>query len=399
MRKSKHIDRRSFLGLSVAGLTSAALLRDMTAQTPNSKAGDMLLYVGTYTSGESKSKGIYIHKFDRATGRVSPLRVIEGVEEPSFLAIDPRGRYVFAVNETAEYDGMKSGAVSSFAIDRKSGGLKFLNKQPSMGGAPCHITASKSGKYVLVANYVGGNVAVLPVGEDGYLGKPVDVKQHSGTGPNKDRQEAAHAHSTILDRRNKYVFVNDLGIDRVMIYEFDKNAGALVANRRQPFYSTAAGAGPRHFKFHPGGKFAFVVNELDLTLTSLVYDSGSGMLKAVDTLSTLPKSISGPGNSCADVHVSPGGDHVYVSNRGHDSIAVFAFDKASGRMELVEIVSTRGKTPRNFAIDPSGNYLLAANQRSDTIVTFAIDKKSGKLKYAGSTVETPTPVCLLFHEL
>lgn len=397
MRNSKLIDRRSFLGLSIKGLGSAALVRDLSAQTSDSKARDMLLYVGTYTSGESKSKGIYIHKFDGASGRLSPFRVVEGVEEPSFLTI--RGRYLFAVNETMEFDGLKSGAVSAFEIDQKSGELKFINKQPSMGGAPCHITTSANGKFALVANYMGGNVAVLPIGDDGRLSKAIDVEQHTGTGPNKERQEAAHAHSIILDSHNKYAFVNDLGIDRVMIYEFEKSKGALTANSKQPFYSSAAGAGPRHFKFHPNGKFAFVVNELDMTLTSLAYDASSGGLKAIDTLSTLPAGVSGPSNSCADLHVSPSGDHVYASNRGHDSIAVYSFDKSSGKMQLVEIVSTRGKTPRNFAIDPTGNYLLAANQRSNSIVTFAIDRKTGKLTYTGSSIETPSPVCLQFHKL
>ncbi|MEQ1765567.1 MAG: lactonase family protein [Pyrinomonadaceae bacterium] len=397
MRNSKHIDRRSFIGLAAAGLGSAALVRDLNAQASSSKARDMLLYVGTYTSGESKSKGIYIHKFDGATGRLSAFRVVEGVEEPSFLTT--RGRYLFAVNETMEFDGLKSGAVSAFEIDRKLGELKFLNKQPSMGGAPCHITTSANGKFALVANYMGGNVAVLPIGDDGRLGKAIDVEQHSGTGPNKERQEAAHAHSIILDSQNKYAFVNDLGIDRVMIYEFDKAKGTLATNPKQPFFSATAGAGPRHFKFHPSGKFAFVVNELDMTLTSLSYDAASGGLKAVDTLSTLPAGISSPSNSCADLHVSPSGDHVYASNRGHDSIAVYAFDKRSGKMQLVEIVSTMGKTPRNFAIDPTGSYLLAANQRSNSIVTFAIDCSTGKRTYTGSTIDTPTPVCLQFHEL
>ncbi len=398
MTQSNHIGRRCFLGFA-AGLGAASLTRDLLAQPPRSKARDMLLYVGTYTSGESKSKGIYIHKFDGATGKLTPHRVVEGVEEPSFLTIDRRGRYLFAVNETIEFDGMKSGAVSSFEIDRKSGDLKLLNKQPSMGGAPCHITASDNGRFVLVANYVGGNVAVLPVGEDGRLGKAIDLEQHSGTGPNKDRQEAAHAHSIILDKKNNFAFVNDLGIDRVMIYEFDDKKGMLTSNSTQPYYSTAAGAGPRHFKIHPNGKFAFVVNELDTTLTSLAFDAKTGALKAIDTLSTLPAGVSDPSNSCADLHVSPNGEYVYASNRGHDSIAVYAFDKASGKMRLVEIVSTRGKTPRNFAIDPTGSYLLAANQRSDSIVTFAIDKSSGKLTYTGATIETPTPVCLQFFEL
>lgn len=399
MQSCNSISRRGFLRLTVASLGSAAMAPDLNAQKSGARARDLLLYVGTYTSGSSKSKGIYIHKFDGATGRISPFQIVDGVEDPSFLTIDRKGRYLFAVNETVEYEGMKSGAVSSFEIDQKAGGLKFVNKQPSMGGAPCHITTSKDGKFALVANYVGGSVAVLPIGADGRLGKAIDVEQHSGSGPNKDRQEAPHAHSVILDSQNNFAFVNDLGIDRVMIYEFHKKTGMLASNSRQPSYVTAPGAGPRHFKIHPSGRFAFAVNELDLTVISLAYDGGSGTIKALDTVSTLPAGVWGPGNSCADLHVSPNGDHVYVSNRGHDSIAVLTFDRSSGKLQLIETVPTRGKTPRNFAIDPTGKYLLVANQRSDSIVTFAIDRGSGRLTFTGDSIESPTPVCLRFHKL
>lgn len=358
----------------------------------------MFIYVGTYTSAPSKSKGIYTLEFDGSSGSLSPRKTTENVEDPSFMAIPPGGAYLYAVNELLEYRGEKSGAVSAFQIDSKTGDLKFINKVTSRGAAPCYVTVSSDGKFVLVANYLGGNVAVFPVKADGGLGEAVSVQQHSGSGPHKDRQEAAHAHSVVLDRDNKYAFVCDLGIDRVMIYEFDRQTGELRPNPSQAFHATEPGAGPRHFKFHPNGRFAFLVNELNMTVSSLAYDAAAGSLKLVDTISTLPRDFKGE-NTCADLHVSPDGRFVYASNRGHDSIAVFSFDEASGRLGLVEFASTGGRSPRNFGIDPSGRFLLAANQRSNSIVTFSIDPASGRLKPSGKPTNTPTPACVLFHPL
>ncbi len=268
-----------------------------------------------------------------------------------------------------------------------------MNKQPSLGGAPCHVSVSDNGKFVLVANYVGGNVAVFPVEKDGKLGASIDLEQHSGSGANKERQEAAHAHSIMLDENNRFVFANDLGIDKVMIYEFDKQSGKLKPNSAQPFYQTKAGAGPRHFKFHPNEKFAFVINELDMTISSLAYNAKQGMLKEIQIVPTLPADFSGA-NTCADIHVAPNGKFLYGSNRGHDSIVSYRIDEKTGKLEYVEHTSTGGKTPRNFAIDPDGQFLLAANQNSDSIVVFRIDEKSGKLEPTGKTAQVPSPVCL-----
>ena len=392
MNQKKNLGRRKFLGLLTSGAAIYPFAGMLTAQGV-SRSKEMLLYIGTYTSGESSSEGIYIQKFDPATGRLSPYKTVSGVEDPSFLTIDRNRKFLYAVNETLEHEGQKSGAVSAFSIDRKTGSLTFLNKQPSRGGAPCHISVSRDGKFVLVANYVGGNVAVLPVKADGSLGQAIELEQHSGSGPDKTRQEAAHAHSIMLDSGNKYAFVNDLGIDRIMIYEFDSKNGKLAPNPKQPFYQSRPGAGPRHFKFHPGGKYAFAVNELDMTVSSLSYDQSSGTLKEIQAISTLPVDFTGE-NSCADVHVSPDGRFLYVSNRGHDSIAAYRIEGMSGRLELIEHVSTQGKTPRNFAIDPSGTFMLVANQRSNSIVTFSIDPESGRLKYSGQTISVPSPVCL-----
>ena len=394
MKCLERIERREFLGLITAGIGAVAAETALGARTGIEE--QMLVYVGTYTGGNSTSKGIYIHRFDSKTGRVSPYKIVEGVEEPSFLSIHPNGRYLFAVNETLEYEGMKSGALSSFRIDRKTGDLTFINKVPSLGGAPCHLTVSADGRYVLVANYMGGNVAVFPVDSKGRLGSPSSVRQHTGSGPNKERQEAAHAHSIILDKDDRFAFVNDLGIDRVVIYQFDHKMGKLIPHAKQGSLTTVSGAGPRHFKFHPSGNFAFIVNELNMTVSSLSYDRSTGGLKELFTVSTVPEGFSGE-NTCADIHVSSDGRFVYASNRGHDSIAVFAFKEVSGRLERIEIVSTGGKTPRNFAIEPNGKFLLAANQNSDSIVTFSRDPVSGRIKNTGEIVETPRPVCVLFH--
>jgi len=392
--KKNNFTRRDFLktaALGTLGLTLAESVYGQQSDNKNSK--EMLVYIGTYTSGKSKSEGIYIYKLNLASGALEPYKTVKNVIEPSFLAIDKSKKYLYAVNETVEYEGKQSGAVSAFAINQKTGDLEFLNKQPSLGGAPCHVSVSDNGKFVLVANYVGGNVAVFLVEKDGKLGASIDLEQHSGSGANKERQEAAHAHSIMLDENNRFVFANDLGIDKVMIYEFDKQSGKLKPNSAQPFYQTKAGAGPRHFKFHPNEKFAFVINELDMTISSLAYNAKQGMLKEIQIVPTLPADFSGA-NTCADIHVAPNGKFLYGSNRGHDSIVSYRIDEKTGKLEYVEHTSTGGKTPRNFAIDPDGQFLLAANQNSDSIVVFRIDEKSGKLEPTGKTAQVPSPVCL-----
>ncbi|HEX8738200.1 MAG TPA: lactonase family protein [Pyrinomonadaceae bacterium] len=393
-RKKNNLNRREFLTTIGGAAAVFSLAGSVDSQTTkNEKAKEWLVYVGTYTSGKSRSEGIYIYKFSAETGSLSPYKIVGNVVEPSFLAIDKDKKYLYAVNETVEYEGRKSGAVSAFAIERKTGDLNFLNKQPSLGGAPCHISVSDNGRFVLLANYLGGNVSVFPVEKNGSLGAAVDLKQHRGSGLNRQRQEAAHAHSIILDRANRFAFANDLGIDKIMIYRFDDETGKLEPNAAQAFYQTKAGAGPRHFKFHPNGKFAFVINELDMTISALLYDERQGMLKEIQSVPTLPAGFSGA-NTCADIHVSPNGSFLYGSNRGHDSIVSYRIDEKTGRLEYVEHVSTGGKTPRNFAIVPNGRFLLAANQNSDSIVTFRIDEKTGKLTPTGNKATIPSPVCL-----
>lgn len=352
----------------------------------------MLLYVGTYTS--KGSEGIYVYRFDAETGNLSKLHTVKNVSEPSFLAIDKKRKFLYAVNETENYEGKKSGAVSAFAIDRETGNLTFLNKVASLGGAPCHISVSENEKFVFVANYSGGNVSVFPIEDDGALGDSVDFKQHSGSGANKKRQESAHAHSLNLDEKNKFALVCDLGTDKVFIYELDKKTGKLTANPAQDFYRTKAGAGPRHIAFHKNGKLVFLINELDLTVSSLRYDHEKGTLAEIQTVSTLPENASRAGVSCADIHVSPNGKFLYGSNRGHNSIVVFRIDEKTGMLEYVEHVSTGGKNPRNFAVAANGKYLLAANQSSDSIIVFSIDEETGKLTQTVNKATVSMPVCL-----
>lgn len=378
----------------IGGIGAAGMLLSKTSDAAlmmGKKSKEMLLYVGTYTS--KGSEGIYVYKFDAETGELGKLHTVKNVVEPSYLTIDKNRKYLYAVNETVEYEGKKSGAVSAFAINQKTGNLNFLNKVPSLGGAPCFITVSNNEKFVLVANYLGGNVSVFPIEAGGKLGASVDLQQHSGTGSNKDRQEAAHAHSINLDNKNRYVMACDLGVDKVFIYEFDNKTGKMKTNPAQAIYETKSGAGPRHFAFHENGKFAFLINELDMTISSLAFDPEKGTLKEIQTVPTLPESFKGA-NTCADLHISPNGKFLYGTNRGHDSIVVYKIDEQTGKLDYVEHTSTGGKTPRNFTIAPNGKFLLAANQNSDSIIVFSIDEKSGKLKQTASKAEVSMPVCL-----
>jgi 6-phosphogluconolactonase len=389
--------RREFLVAGLACVTGFSLTDSGRGQS-NPKSKTMLLYIGTYTS-KTKSEGIYLYKFDTATGDLTPLHVVKDVADPSYLAVTNDRKHLYAVNELVEYEGQKSGAVSAYAIDQKTGDLKLLNKQPSLGGAPCFITVSDNRQFVLVANYLGGNVSVYPIATDGKLGASVAVVQHSGSGPRKDRQEAAHAHSIILDRANRFAFAADLGIDRLMIYSFDSRSGKLVPNKNQAYFECKPGAGPRHFTFHPNGRLAFLINELDLSITSLSYDPERGTLKEIQTVPALPGGATSLGATCADIHVSPDGKFLYGSNRGHNSIVAYNVDGKTGRLEYLEHATAGIKKPRNFAIAPDGRFLLVANQESDSIVVFQRDLKTGRLASTGISTMVPAPVCLKFLQL
>ncbi len=351
-----------------------------------------LVYVGTYTRGASQ--GIYSFRFDSKSGALKPAGVTSGVTNPSFLAIHPNRRFLYAVNEVPEIDGEPAGGVSAFAIDAESGALTFMNRQSAGGPGPCHLVVDETGKNVLVANYGGGSIACLPISSDGSLQEASAFVQHRGASINPTRQNSPHAHSINLDAGNRFAFVADLGLDKVLVYRFDAERGTLKVNRAAST-SVDSGAGPRHFAFHPDGRTAYVINELASTVTQLSYNDETGELEPGQTVSTLPRSYVGR-NSTADVHVHPSGRFLFGSNRGHDSIAVFAVNAIDGSLTAIGHYSTEGKTPRNFCIDPSGKFLLAANQSTNSIVVFKIDPYSGRLDPTGQTVEVPSPVCIKF---
>lgn len=351
------------------------------------QADELRFFIGTYTGG--KSKGIYTAKLDTESGKVSEPKLAAEMENPSFLAIHPNGHFLYAVEEVTQFGGKKSGAVAAFEINAKAGELSLLNKQPSDGGAPCHLIVDQQGKYVLFANYVGGNIGSLKIADDGRLGTMAGFVQHQGSSITP-RQKEPHAHSINLDSNNRFAVAADLGIDKLISYRLTKQ-GKLESVAE---FVEKPGAGPRHFVFHPSGKFGYLLNEMNASVTALSYDDESGKFKRLQTLGTLPEQFSGR-KSCAEVCIHPSGKFLYCSNRGHDSIATYQV-KDDGTLTLNEIVKTGGQEPRNFIIDPSGKFLLAENQKSDSIVVFRIDQETGKLDPTRQVVKTPTPVCIRF---
>lgn len=382
------LSRRDFLAVAALGAAGVRL-----AVTGDMKPAEDSIYVGTYTS-KTDSKGIYLATMTRATGALRLVGPVADAVDPSYLTVSPGARFVYAVNETTEYEGKASGAVSAFARDRTTGALTILNRLPSGGGAPCYVSLDRTSKYVLVANYVGGSVAVFPIRRDGGLGVRSAFIQHAGHGPNAERQEAPHAHCIIPDPGNRHVLVSDLGLDRVFVYAFDAHTGALsatpVAHAEMP-----GGAGPRHLAFHPNGRILYVVNELNSTVVTLRYDRKSGALTKLQSVPSVGLETP-PNNSPADVHVHPSGRFLYMSNRGHNSVAAFAIDPGTFTLRQLQLELTGGDWPRNFAIDPSGRFLFVAHQRSNSIVTHRIDARTGALTATGASLDVPAPVCLQF---
>jgi 6-phosphogluconolactonase len=358
----------------------------------DSSKNKYLLFVGTYTGNESK--GIYAYRYDAASSELTPLSVAAETTNPSFLAIHPSHRFLYAVNEVPDYKGANSGAVSAFAVDSHTGKLSLLNQVASRGADPCYIAFDKTGKYVLVANYTGGSVAVFPVRADGHIAESSAFVQHTGSSVNHERQEGPHAHWIETTPDNRFAIAVDLGLDELLVYHFDAKTGSLTANH-PPYAKLDAGTGPRHLAFHPNGKFAYVVNELQSTITAFSYDPTAGELHKMKTVTTLPKAFPGK-NDTAEIHVHPSGKFLFASNRGHDSIAVFAIDNLTGALAPVDHFPTQGKTPRNFEVDPTGKLLFVANQDTNTIVVFGIDPNSGRLTPTGQTLHVPSPVSLRF---
>jgi len=356
---------------------------------------DELVYIGTNTG--AKSHGIYVYKLTAATGKLTPMGLAAESDNPGFLAIGPTHRYLYAVNEIGDYQGKKTGSVSAFSINHITGKLTLLNIVDSGGAGPTHLVVDKTGKYVLVANYGAGSVALFPILANGHLGKARAILPHTGHSINPQRQEGPHAHSIYVSPDNRFVVSADLGTDQVYVYRFDASTGTLEPN--QPPYATVApGSGPRHSAFDPHGPFGYVIQEMASTITAFAYDAARGQLNPVQTVSTLPADYKGS-STCAEVEISPSGKFLYGSNRGHDSIAVFAIDPVKGTLTPIEYDSTQGKTPRSFALDPTGHYLIAADQDSDSLVVFQIDPTTGRLTATGQKQDSPSPTCVLFEPI
>jgi 6-phosphogluconolactonase len=382
----------TLLGAGALLLAVAAPLSKLQAADPPKRAR---VYVGTYTG--TGSKGIYRFDLDLATGEPSGLTLAAESTSPSFLAIDPTRKHLYAVGEVDAVGGKPGGGVSAFAIDSTTGGLSLLNQQSSVGAGPCHIVVDREGKNVLVANYGGGSTAVLPIVAGGKVAEASALVQHTGSSVNPQRQKAPHAHSVNLDPAGKFAFVADLGLDKVLIYKFDPAKGSIDSDGVAPA-AVAPGAGPRHFDFHPSGKFAYVINELNSTVTAFSYDPDKGALSPFQAVSTLPSGFSGT-NYPADVHVHPNGRFLYGSNRGHDSIASFALNPTTGELTATGHQGEGVKNPRNFGVAPGGKFVLVANQDADTIVVFAVDPSTGTLSPTGKSLKAPRPVCLQFIPL
>jgi 6-phosphogluconolactonase len=346
------------------------------------------VYVGTYTTGESK--GIYVSRFDAASGKLEPPVLAAETVNPSFVAVHPNKKFLYAVGEAG-----KAGSVSAFAIDAATGKLTLLNQQPSRGGGPCFVAVDATGRAALVANYNTGSVSALPVKADGSLGEAVGFDQHAGSGPNPKRQAGPHAHSFFLSPDNRFGLAPDLGLDKVFIYRLDPAKAAITPND-PPFASVPPGGGPRHLSFHPSKKALYVINEMGSSITAFSWDAARGAMKQLQTVSTLPADFKGD-TTCAHVMVHPSGKFVYGSNRGHDSIAIFAVDKTKLTLKPAGHVSSGGQVPRNFNVHPAGGWLIAANQKSNNLVVFRVDAKTGKLTPTGQEVRVGAPVCVTFR--
>jgi 6-phosphogluconolactonase len=381
----------ALLGLS--GCLPSCLCSGADPAPTQVAADSFIVYVGTFPS--PKSKGIYSFRFDAATGRPSSsvATLVAESPKPGTLALHPNGAILYAANEIDRYGGRASGAISAYAI-REGGRLELLNVQASGGPGPCYVFVDPTGRCALVAHYNGGCISTLPIGPDGRLGEVATFIQHTGSSINRQRQTHAYAHWIGTDAAGRYALVCDLGLDKVFSYRFDAARATLEPND-PPFATVTPGFGPRHLAFHPNGRWAYVINEMGNAMLVFAYDAARGALREIQSLPTLPADFTGE-NTCAEVAVHPNGRFVYGSNRGHDSIVVYAVDESSGKLSLVEHQPTLGRTPRGFALDPSGRWLLAGNQSSDNVHIFRVDPATGKLTPTEWEIEVGSPSCFVF---
>ncbi|TXK37486.1 lactonase family protein [Pontibacter qinzhouensis] len=401
MRKMYNHMRNSFVKVTVAGLVLAMSACNTSSSDANSTATaeetgnretnseeSYMVYLGT--SGADEQENIFMYSLDTETGALAAVGAAKGGAKPTYLAFSEDRKFLYAVNEKGDFGGEKSGAVTAFSVDQQSGQLTMLNQVASKGTGPCHVSVDEKNGMVLVANYGGGNVAALPMQPDGSLAAAAGVGQHKGSGPNKDRQEGPHAHFITPDPANKFAFAVDLGTDQVLGYRYQDKK--LVPNEPAVAYTVKAGSGPRHMAFHPNGRFAFLINELNSTMVALSYNADKGTFSEVQTVATIPADFK-ENNQCSAVKVSPDGKFLYGANRGHNSIVVYAINQSTGELKQVQHENVGGDWPRDFTIDLTGNILLVANERSNNLVTFKIDKASGKLTPSGHEVQVEAPMC------
>ena len=383
------MNRRTFLASVPFASLAGALAAGKTTI-----GGEYIVYVGTNT--HSKSKGIYAYRFQPSSGKVTPIGLVAETPNPSWLTVHPGLRYLYAVNEAElKREPGKPNNISSFALDRASGKLTFLNRASAGGQGPCYVSVDRTGKTLLLANYGSGSVAALPIQADGRLGEATAFVQHKAASVNAQSQPRPRGHCILASPNNRFVLAADLGLDQLFVYRFDAAKGTLTPND-PPFAKIASGTGPRHIAIHPNKKLVYVVSEMGNIVTMFQYADSTGTLTELGTVSTLPKEFTAKSTS-AEIEVDRAGKFLYTSNRGHDSIAVFAIDPKKGTLTPVEYVPTQGKTPRNFEIDPTGQYLFAANQDSNNIVLFRVDPNTGKLTPTGTVLDdAPEPTRVLF---
>jgi 6-phosphogluconolactonase len=388
--------KKLLLTFSLLTLTVLQPFAGAAQNSPANASGECFVYVGTYTKGGSK--GIYLYRMDMASGALTSEGLVAELPNPTFFDLDSHGKFLYAATETSRYSDSSgdyaSGGVSAYSVDAATGKLTFLNSRSSGGDGPCHILLDKANRDALIANYGGGSVEVLPISADGQLGKATSFIQDEGKSINADRQEKPHAHSMALDAANHFAFACDLGTDRIMVYRFDAEHGKLTPNN-PPFAAIKPGSGPRHMTFSADNRFAYLVNELTSTVNVFAYDARRGELRELQTISALPENFKGQ-NTGAEIALHPSGKFLYTSNRGDNSIAVFAVDGAKGTLAFLQRQSVEGKTPRYFAIDPSGKFLIDANQDSNNLVLFTVNPETGQLTSTGKSWEIAAPVCVKF---
>ncbi|HWB86299.1 MAG TPA: lactonase family protein [Bryobacteraceae bacterium] len=378
--------------MKITRILLAALCLMPLLLTSTAFAADYIAYIGDYTRGATK--GIYGYRFDPATGSMTLLGVMAETTDPSFLAIHPNRRFLYAVNEN-DKPGLEGNTVSAFSIDSKTGHLKFLNKVSTRGVGPCHVSVDKSGRNVLVANYQSGSLAIMPIHADGTLSDASAFVQYQGSSANPQRQKGPHTHCAITSPDNRFALVADLGLDRVMVYHFDAAKGTITPNE-PPYAAVHPGEGPRHLAFHPNGKILYLITEMGSTVTTFAYQPSNGTLRELQDISALPAGFTGKSTG-AEIQIDRSGRHLYASNRGSDTIAVFNIDPAKFTLTHVQDISTQGAIPRYIGLDPTGAYLFSVNQNGNNIVQFRVDAKTGRLTPTGQVLkDVGSPVCMVF---